>query len=148
MITTLMVALTSSSMLLEVNSLNQQSQNADGRLCAETLIDARTANDFKSIAHTSCMEYLSHRGDIRRAFLRVENPQCTHRRVGSIARAAGRLHEEAIKDQPDPEALDRYAEAVRNNARGRSRMFSSCFRTMANSMDDRRMIPFVNITFD
>lgn len=113
--------------------------------CHNGLLE-RTTLVFAQMANTKCMEMLSDRSEPRRLLLKAENRRCTSKRVGSISRKAGRLYE-AAKEGKDRQTIWALAQKLRNTARGRSSMYSSCFKTMVNSLDDSYEVTVYRNTF-
>jgi len=102
------------------------------RQCQKDLHSAKTTTDFSKLS-SDCLEYMSRSGDIRRALLRATNSKCTHRRIRDLTRSAKELRQER-KKQDNNKAILSAAEKYRKNARGRSKMFSSCYKTMIDTL--------------
>lgn len=104
------------------------------KICTDVLLEAKTRDDFKKIGHLECLKFMR-RGDADRVIYQLMEPKCTHKRIKNISKSAERLHNEAKKRNPDPDKLDKYAEDIRNNYRGRSSMYKKCYKAMARAID-------------
>lgn len=91
------------------------------------------AETLAAIGCSDCMEALAERGAARRLQLRAAHPNCTDRRVGSTAGRARALYNAVCSGESSSE-INRLANRLHDNYRGRSRMFRRCWNATKNSL--------------